>query len=198
MVLPREFYAGEDILHISRQLLGKTICTKVQGKLTTARITELEAYIAPDDRASHAYQWKRTPRNETMYARPGTCYMYICYGIHHLCNVVTGPENLPHAILLRAVEPLTGEDTMLQRRGMSKIKKNLTAGPGLLSQALGLDKSYDATDLTVKKLLWIEDAETISEQDIVQTVRIGIDSAGKAVHYPYRFYIKNNPWVSKK
>jgi len=166
-------------------------------------ITETEAYKAPDDRASHAYKYRRTPRCESMYAIGGTCYMYICYGIHDMCNVVTGPVNLPHAVLIRAVEPVDAIDLMLERRRLQRkpdgsIPRNLCAGPGLLCQALGLHRGDDGEDLTVQKRVWIEPSETLSAIPIVQTTRIGIGSSGDAVNYPYRFYIKDNLWVSQR
>ena len=188
----------EDVLAISKDLLGKYLVTQINGHKTVGKIVETEAYIAPDDRASHAYQWKRSPKNDTMYAIGGTCYMYICYGIHHLCNVITGPEGLPHAVLLRAIEPVENIPAMLERRNMTSVKKNLSGGPGLLSQALGLHKDHDTSDLTKQKVVWIEEGETIAEENIVQTTRIGIETAKEAVDYPYRFYIKDNPWVSRK
>lgn len=198
VVLGPEYYGSTDTLTIAKDLLGKVLRTHIDGQHCSAMITETEAYLAPEDRASHAYQYRRTTRNESMYAIGGTCYMYICYGIHQMFNIATGPVEHPHAILIRAVEPISGIDTMLRRRSLTSVKKNLTAGPGLLCQAMGLDKSFDGHDLTKGKLVWIERRETIRSAEIVQTTRIGIDSCGEAVQYPYRFYIKDNPWVSKK
>ncbi len=201
--IPRDYYVQTPVLTVAQELLGAYLCTQNDEGLTRAIITETEAYIAPEDRASHAYDYRRTPRCESMYAIGGTCYMYICYGIHDMCNVVTGPVDLPHAVLIRSVEPIDGVDLMLQRRQLRRradgsLPRNLCAGPGLLCQALGLSKAHDGEDLTVQKRVWIEPRETMSAIPIVQTTRIGIGSSGIAVDYPYRFYIKDNPWVSQR
>ena len=126
-----DFYQREDILTISRQLLGKILCTNFNDKLTTGIIVETEAYAGVADRASHAYGDRRTNRTEVMYSPPGTAYVYLCYGIHHLFNVVTNGEGIPHAVLIRAIEPMEGIDIMLQRRKMNKLLPKLTAGPGI-------------------------------------------------------------------
>ena len=136
--LTRDFYERDDVLVISRDLLGKRLCTDIDGSLTTGIIIETEAYAGVTDRASHAYQGKRTSRTEIKYANGGTAYINICYGIHHLFNVVTNVEGIPHAILIRAIEPKDGIDIMLKRRKMTQPLIRLTSGPGVLSQALGI------------------------------------------------------------
>ena len=137
-----DFYQREDVLAISHELLGKVLCTNFNGSLTTGIIVETEAYAGVADRASHAYGGRRTNRTEVMYSPPGTAYVYLCYGIHHLFNVVTNVEGVPHAVLIRAIEPIEGIDIMLQRRKMSKLLPKLTAGPGILSQALGISTQH--------------------------------------------------------
>jgi len=156
-----EFYRRENVLTISRELLGKILCTNFKGTLTTGIIVETEAYAGVDDMASHAYGGKRTDRTETMYAKAGTAYVYLCYGIHHLFNVVTNAEGIPHAILIRAIEPMEGIDNMLKRRKMDTLKTNLTSGPGILSQALGIQTSHSGISLLGDEI-WIEDIANLT------------------------------------
>lgn len=147
-ILSADFYRREDTVQIAKELLGKVIITEFNGLLTSARIVETEAYKAPEDKACHAYLDRNTKRTRTMFLPGGVAYIYLCYGIHHLFNVVTGPEGAAHAVLIRAAEPLTGLATMLQRRGMEKLKPQLSAGPGVMSKALGIEKHFDALSLT--------------------------------------------------
>ena len=137
MRLASIFYRRSDVVGISRDLLGKVLCTKIDGVLTEAVITETEAYAGEIDRASHAYGGRRTNRTEPMYGAGGVAYVYLCYGIHHLFNVVTGSAGTPHAVLVRAGAPLTGVEEMLVRRGRSAPDKALMGGPGTFAQALG-------------------------------------------------------------
>ncbi|MDE3046821.1 MAG: DNA-3-methyladenine glycosylase [Verrucomicrobiota bacterium] len=134
-LLPIAFYQDPDVLHLAKSLLGKLLLTRIDGHLTGGYITETEGYAGIGDRASHAYNNRRTERTEVMYRAGGIAYVYLCYGIHHLLNVVTGPEETPHAVLIRALKPAIGEDIMFQRRG----KKPLTHGPGALKPAIGED-----------------------------------------------------------
>ncbi|MFI5150855.1 MAG: DNA-3-methyladenine glycosylase [Bacteroidia bacterium] len=165
--------------------------TNFDGRLTSGIITETEAYAGITDRASHAFGGKRTERTETMYAEGGVAYVYLCYGIHHLFNVVTNRENIPHAVLIRAVQPADGIETMLQRRGMSKAAKNLSAGPGTMSKAMGITVQNNRLPVT-GNTLWIEDRGLIIKpSDIITETRIGVDYAGKDAKKPYRFLIKN-------
>ncbi|MBC8256099.1 MAG: DNA-3-methyladenine glycosylase [Candidatus Marinimicrobia bacterium] len=194
--LNQEFYQEEDVLQISKDLLGKTLYTQFNGKLTSGVIVETEAYAGVDDMASHAYGGRRTKRTETMYAKAGTAYVYLCYGIHHLFNVVTNIEGIPHAVLIRAIEPLEGIDIMLQRRKMSKLLPNLTAGPGILSQALGISIQYSGISLLGNKI-WINDIHPSGGyMDIISSPRVGCQNAGKDANNPWRFRIKGNKWVS--
>ena len=196
-----DFYQGEDVLAISRQLLGKVLCTNFNGSLTTGIIVETEAYAGVADRASHAYGGRRTNRTEVMYSPPGTAYVYLCYGIHHLFNVGTNLEGVPHAVLIRAIEPIEGIDIMLQRRKMSKLLPKLTAGPGILSQALGISTQHSGISLLGDNI-WIENyhpsdrSKRSDGYDIISSPRVGCQYAGKDAHNPWRFRIKGNKWVS--
>ena len=203
-----DFYQREDVLTISKELLGKVLCTNFNGSLTAGIIVETEAYAGVADRASHAYGGRRTNRTEVMYSPPGTAYVYLCYGIHHLFNVVTNVEGVPHAVLIRAIEPIEGIDIMLQRRKMSKLLQKLTAGPGILSQALGISTQHSGISLLGDNI-WIEDNHPLylskrsdgwynkpKNFDIISSPRVGCQYAGKDAHNPWRFRIKGNKWVS--
>jgi len=154
--LPAKFYKRGDVLAISKELLGKVLCSQFDDNLTSGIIVETEAYAGETDRASHAYRGKRTHRTEIMYASGGRAYIYLCYGIHHLFNIVTNVKDTPHAILIRAIEPLVGIDIMLKRRNMVKPLSKLTAGPGILSQALGIQYFHSGISILGNKI-WIED-----------------------------------------
>jgi DNA-3-methyladenine glycosylase len=195
--LPIKFYNRTDVLLIARELLGKIIVTKFNGITTSARIVETEAYVAITDKASHAYNNKRTARNEHMYAVAGTSYVYICYGMHHLFNVVTNKKEIPDAVLIRAAEPLTGIEEMLKRTGKKKFDNTLTKGPGKAAKALGINKQHSGLLLSSNFLFIAEDKDsTIAKKNIGTSKRIGINNSGEAVYYPYRFYIKGNKFVS--
>ena len=190
--LPRSFYARPDVVAVSRELIGKVLVTRIGGKLTSGIITETEAYMGAVDRASHAYGGKVTPRTKIMYGEPGRAYVYLCYGIHHLFNVVTNKPGVAHAVLVRAVHPLEGLDVMLKRR---KVKKLTTGGPGTLTQALGILTSHTGTDL-LGDLITIEDRGIVAPpKSIVTGPRIGVDYAGEDALLPYRFHI--NPSLLK-
>lgn len=195
--LPLEFYQLPDVLQISRQLLGKYLFTHINHKTTGGIIVETEAYRAPEDRASHAYGMKRTKRNEIMYHHGGVCYIYLCYGLHKLFNVVTNQKGIPHAVLIRALEPTIGVDTMLQRRHKDKLEPSLTNGPGALTQALGITLSHNGAQLTGSEI-WIEDRGLIiPDKDILTSPRVGIAYAKEDASLPWRFRIKNSRWTSK-
>jgi DNA-3-methyladenine glycosylase len=136
--LKRSFYTRDNVVAVARELLGKFLITRIDGVLTSGMITETEAYGGISDRASHAYNGRRTNRTEIMFAEGGTAYVYLCYGIHHLFNVVTHKKDTPHAILIRAIEPVEGIDIMVERRKKERLDFSLTSGPGALSQALGI------------------------------------------------------------
>ena len=188
--LPADFYQREDILVISRELLGKVLCTNFHGKLTSGIIIETEAYAGVSDKASHAYGGRRTKRTETMYAKGGSAYVYLCYGIHHLFNIVTNKENIPHAVLIRAIQPRDGIEIMLQRRNKKKIDQSLTAGPGSLTRALGITVK-DSGIFLMDNLIWLEDQNiNYTNQDILATPRVGVHYAGEDALNPWRFQIK--------
>lgn len=197
--LPVSFFEETPTLELAKKLLGCHIFTSIDGITTAGRIVETEAYCAPEDRASHAYNLRRTRRTETMYQSGGRAYVYLCYGIHHLFNVVCGPEGLPHAVLIRAVEPVVGLEVMKNRRGTNREDSRIAAGPGKLSQALGINLKLDGLQLSEENGIWIEAVEeSIDEADIVEAKRVGIDYAGKWKDKLWRYYIGNSTAVSKK
>jgi DNA-3-methyladenine glycosylase len=187
--LKRSYYLQEDVVLVAKDLLGKVLYTRINGKLTGGIITETEAYAGISDRASHAFGGKRTPRNEKMYAKGGIAYVYLCYGIHHLFNVVTNEENIPHAILIRAIQPLEGIETILKRRKQKSIAKNTSGGPGTISQALGITTKLNGIDLT-GKTIWLQDEGIkVIQKNIIVGPRIGVDYAGEDAKLPYRFIL---------
>lgn len=198
-IIPQEFYQSEDVLSLSKALLGKFIVSHIDGQYSSGMIVETEAYRAPDDKACHAYANKRTPRTETMFAIGGTCYVYICYGIHNLFNIVTAPKDTAHAILVRAIEPVDGKELMEARRNMSISKKESCNGPGKFTRCMGITKSQNGIDLCSKKSeLYIEDRGiVIQSKDIIAGPRVGMSTAEECSHWPWRFRIKGNKWSSK-
>jgi DNA-3-methyladenine glycosylase len=192
--LPIEFYERENVVEIARDLLGKILVTRFKEGITSGRIVETEAYIGFSDRASHSFGGKRTARNEYMYGAAGICYVYICYGMHHMFNVVTNKKNIPDAVLIRAIEPIEGIDIMLQRTGKCKLDNTLTKGPGNTGKALGILKEYSGISLLSNKIFIAED--NWRQGSIGSSKRIGIENAGIAVTYPYRFFVKGNPYIS--
>jgi DNA-3-methyladenine glycosylase len=194
--LPIQFYKGADVILIAKELIGKVIVTDFNGLITSGRIVETEAYIGLTDRASHSFGGKRTARNEHMYANAGTAYVYICYGMHHLFNVVTNTKNIPDAVLIRAVEPLTGLDIMLKRTGKPKLDNSLTKGPGNAAKALGISKIHSGINLLKDKIYIGDDGFAIHQSLIGASTRIGIGGSGDAAFKPYRFYVKGNRFVS--
>jgi len=192
------FYQRKNVLQIAKELLGKIIVTHWNNIITSARIIETEAYAGVMDMASHAYGAKRTKRNEVMYANGGVAYVYLCYGIHHLFNVVTNVEGVPHAILIRSGEPVKGIDEMLRRTGKKNLDNTLTRGPGNFSKALGIYTGHSGTSLQSEDLFITEDEFKYKKKEIFSSPRIGVDYAGKDALLPYRFYIKGNPFVSGK
>jgi DNA-3-methyladenine glycosylase len=190
------FYRRKDVLKIAKELLGKIMVTKWNDVETSGRIVEVEAYRGAGDRASHAAGGKRTARNEIMYGEGGKAYVYLCYGIHHLFNVVTHEKGVPHAVLIRALEPLEGIDEMLLRTGKKKADYTLTRGPGNLSKALGIHTSMSGSELDREIQIW-DDGTKYSKREIGISPRIGVEYAGEDALLPYRFFVKNNPYVSK-
>lgn len=195
MILPPSYYLNENVVQVAKDLLGKVIITKIDGITTSGIITETEAYAGITDKASHAYGGRRTNRTEVMYARGGVAYVYLCYGIHHLFNVVTNVQDIPHAVLIRAIEPIIGIDAMLHRRKKTKLQPQLTSGPGAMSMALGIHTSHTGLSLA-KGVITLHD-EGINVKDIVATTRIRVDYAKEDALLPYRFYIADNKFISK-
>jgi DNA-3-methyladenine glycosylase len=194
--LPREFYTRSNVLAVTRDLLGKLLVVPVEdGTRVSGLIVEAEAYRGPKDRASHAYGGRRTRRTETMYRIGGTAYIFFVYGMYNQFNVVTNVEDIPHAILIRALEPVEGIELMTQRRH-SQPEKNLTNGPGKLCIAMGIDRRLDGEDLLGNKV-WIEEGIDVLRSRIVKGPRIGIDYAEEWVEKPWRFWIKDNRFVSR-
>ncbi len=191
------FYQRSNVIQIAKELLGKILVTNWNSMKTSGRIVEVEAYNGVVDKASHAAGGRRTNRNEVMYGEGGVSYVYLCYGIHHLFNVVTNRQETPHAILIRALEPIKGIDVMLERTGKEKLDNTLTKGPGNVSKALGISfKQHNGLSLLSKEVFIAEDDFIVKTKDIVASPRIGVDYAGEDAKLPYRFFIKGNPFVS--
>ncbi|MFK7980025.1 MAG: DNA-3-methyladenine glycosylase [Saprospiraceae bacterium] len=196
--LQKPFYLREDVVQISKDLLGKVLVTNFDGQLTTGKIVETEAYRAPDDKACHAYQNLHTKRTSIMFEVGGVAYVYLCYGIHHLFNVVTAKKGMAHAVLIRAIEPLENTDIMLERRKKSKINRQLTGGPGVMSKALGITKKWTGISLLSQDSpIWIEERGFIvSEDNIIASPRVGVDYAEECALWNWRFRIKDSKFTS--
>jgi len=192
--LPRSFYLRPDVVQVAKDLLGKVLVTQFDGKFTAGRIVETEAYCGRGDKACHA-NGRRTPRTEVMYGEGGRAYIYLCYGIHHLTNVVTNTEGMADAVLIRALEPLEGIETMMERRGGTAYK--LASGPGTLSVAMGITVKKTGMDLLSDEM-WIGREREEPHFEIIADRRIGVDYAGEDALRPWRFLIANNSYVSKE
>jgi DNA-3-methyladenine glycosylase len=191
MKLPREFYLRTDVVQLAREMLGMRLVTQMDGVRTSGIITETEAYAGVDDRASHAFGGRRTARTETMFLEGGRSYVYLCYGIHSLFNVVTGPAGVPHAVLIRSIEPVDGVDVILRRRNATALRPQLCTGPGKVCSALGLHfKAHDGLDL-LGDTVWLEQTGPVPTDACIATgPRIGVDYAGQDALLPYRFVLK--------
>lgn len=217
--LPASYYQNDDVVFLAKDLIGKTIVSMVDGKRTSGIITETEAYRGYDDKACHAHLGRFTERTKIMYETGGVAYVYLCYGIHNLFNIITNTQDKADAILIRAVEPIDGIEVMLERRGKSKLDKTLTFGPGNFSKAFGLDRSHYGEDLT-GDVIWIkstargnhnsgelsntnvgsfyEQEAPLNESRITTTTRVGIDYAEEDKDLPWRFYLTDSKFVSKR
>lgn len=195
-ILPRSFYEREDPVVVAIDLLGKILRVDCGRGACAARIVEVEAYGGPGDRASHAWRGK-TPRNESMFGKPGTAYVYLCYGIHRMFNVVTAPEKVPAAVLIRGVEPIEGHKFMARKRKLSPEDTRLTAGPGALTAAMGIRMAWDRTDLVRGPIRIEDDGVRFFSAQILQRPRVGVNYAGPAAKFRWRFSIHDNPWVSR-
>lgn len=196
MKLNEDFYQRTNVVKIAKELLGKVLYTRVDGIVTAGIIVETEAY-SWKERGCHAYAARRTSRNSIMFMAGGHAYVYMCYGIHYLFNVVTNREDAAEAVLIRAIEPLQGMDEMRNRRNLFRNGFHLTSGPGKLTKALGIGRSFNGKSL-LDDDIWIEDPGTkLAANDIEVSERIGIDYAGEDARLPWRFSVKGNAWVSK-
>lgn len=197
MVLTAAFYRRPDPTVIARELLGKVLVSEIGDQRTAGIITETEAYAHENDRACHSHLGRFTDRTRVMYEPGGVAYCYLVYGLHVLFNIVTNGAGRADAVLIRALEPLEGEAVMLARRGLKQVTRNLTAGPGLLTQALSITKAHYGHDLTTGHELWIEDrGGLLAAADILTSPRVGIDYAGEDAALPWRFRVKDSRWTS--
>lgn len=196
MILPEDFYQRTDVVKIARELLGKVLVTKIAGIVTSGMIVETEAY-SWKERGCHAYEARKTQRNAIMFEKGGHAYVYLCYGMHNLFNVVTNKNGIAEAVLVRALEPVHGVKEMEMRRGSLANPFHLTSGPGKLTKALGIDRKLNGKFLLDNEV-WIEDTgKKISAGNIEASARIGIDYAGEDARLPWRFTIRGSKWVSK-
>jgi DNA-3-methyladenine glycosylase len=198
MILQRPFYE-RDTITVAKDLLGKILVHESSQGTTTGRIVETEAYRGPEDQAAHSSGGRRTPRNEIMFGQKGHAYVYFIYGLYYCFNITAGNiAGKPEAVLLRALEPIEGKKIMAKRRGAIAEKPiKLTSGPSRLCMAMGISKAQNKTDMTAPPL-YIRDAPTIPEGDIMEAERVGVDYAGEWKNKPWRFYIKESSFVSKK
>jgi DNA-3-methyladenine glycosylase len=195
--LPREFYTRPNVLTVARELLGTLLVVPAEdGRRISGMIVEVEAYRGPEDRASHAYGGRRTRRTETMYRAGGVAYVYFVYGMYYQFNVVSNVADTPHAILVRALEPIEGIGLMRERRHLHP-DHNLTNGPGKLCIALGIDRALDGADLLGERV-WLEEFQPVPAGRIAKGPRIGIDYAQEWIERPWRFWIKDNSYVSRR
>ncbi len=195
--LKEDFYTRPDVVQVAKDLLGKVVVSHIDGVRTSGRIVETEAYSGKNDAASHSHNQRFTERTKIMFEKGGLAYVYLCYGIHHLLNVVTNMNGLADAVLIRALEPLEGIEEMFARRGNKVREFKLTSGPGSLSKALGVTKKEYGESLLGERLWIEEDGHTLKPDAIVASERIGVDYAGEDAKLPWRFTIKGSKWVSK-
>lgn len=197
MKLPFSYFLNQDVLFLAKDLLGKVLFTQIDGEITAGVIVETEAYFGIQDKASHAYGGKRTDRTETLYNQGGISYVYLCYGIHNLFNIVSSVAGEPHAVLIRAIEPLIGKDIIELRRKMSITKTAISSGPGSAAKALGIDRTFNGKDLTGEEI-WVEDHQIrYPSGQIAAVPRVGVAYAQEDALLPWRFFIKDNKYVSK-
>lgn len=194
--IKKSFYTSADTVSIAKGLLGKTLVTNLNGQYTAGIICETEAYCGTTDRGCHAYNGRYTDRTKVMYQEGGMAYVYLCYGVHFLFNVVTHIAGQPHAVLIRAIEPTEGIDIMLSRSGAKKFTSNLAAGPGLLSKCLGLTTKQNGISL-LEDTIWINTHAPLPSNQIIESARVGMNFSGPYKTIPWRFRIANSPFTSK-
>jgi DNA-3-methyladenine glycosylase len=188
MKLQRSFYTRQNVVEVARDLIGKVLVTNFDGAITSGIIIETEAYAGVTDRASHAYGGRRTTRTEVMYAIGGTAYVYLCYGVHSLFNIVTNLKDIPHAVLIRGIHPLEGIEVMKKRTEKTAIVRGSGIGPGKVSKLLGIHYSHTGIDLLEDKI-WLEDREYNFNDEILTGTRIGVQYSGEDALLPYRFRV---------
>ena len=196
--LPLQFYQRADVVSITKELIGKILVTYFNNMLTAGRIVEAEAYNGPHDKAAHSYNNRRTNRTEVMFGEGGVAYVYLCYGIHQMFNIVTNAENIPNAILIRALEPMVGIDAMLLRSDKVAHGYDLTRGPGNVAKALGIHTRHSGLSLLSEDIYIADDGTTYSPGKILATTRIGVDYAGEDALLPYRFILQGSKYLSGK
>lgn len=187
MKLHKDFYLNENVVDVAKSLLGKYLFTNFNGGICGGYITETEAYAGVNDKASHAYNNRRTARTEIMFKEGGIAYIYLCYGMYSLFNVVSNKENIPHAVLIRGLTATEGLETIAERLKIADLNKYKLDGPGKLSKALGIHYSQSGINL-YGSTIWIEDRGlNINEENIKTTKRVGVDYAQEDANLPYRF-----------
>jgi DNA-3-methyladenine glycosylase len=194
-MIPKDFFLNDSVNYLAQKLIGMELITNFYNQKTSGIIAETEAYAGISDKASHAYGGKLTKRTETMYKGGGTCYVYLCYGIHPLFNIVTNIEGIPHAILIRAIEPLVGLDTMKERRKFPKNSVQLGNGPGILTKSLGINIKHNGLIINQSEIQ-IAQNEIYSNLEIIASPRIGAHYAKEDALLPYRYRLKGNPFCS--
>lgn len=196
-VLPYSFYIDGSVVDIAIRLLGKVMVTNINNRFTLSRIVETEAYDGEKDKACHAYPLRKTMRTEVMFKDGGRSYVYVCYGIHHLMNIITNAENEPHAVLIRAVEPIVGLEAMEEHKKKAG-QALLTNGPGKLCRALGITRKHNDVILyDDSSPIWIGETKENLPFEVVQTTRIGVGYAEEDAFLPWRFFIEGNLFVSR-
>lgn len=191
MMLPQSFFQSNDVVRIARELIGCSLHSLTDGHYCSGIIIETEAYAGITDKASHAYGGRYTERTKVLYLPAAHMYVYMCYGMHMLFNIVTADENTPHAVLIRALLPLQGIEVMRERRGAKVKDSALCDGPGKLSQALAIGKQHNAKLLS-KDSVWIERHSVFPEEAVLAGARIGVDYAEEDALLPYRFSVDKN------
>lgn len=197
MKLPLSFYQREDVVTVARELLGKYLFTCIDSVISGGYIVETEAYNGVNDRAAHSYGGRLTQRTRTMFEAGGVAYVYLCYGIHEMFNVVASVEGDPRAVLIRAIHPTEGVEAMQMRRKMALLKPNITAGPGSVAQALGINRQLNGISLSGNSIWIADNGLQFTDEEIAVAPRIGVAYAGEDAMLPYRFYVKGDKHVSK-
>jgi len=197
MKLPLSFYQREDVVTVAKELLGKYLFTCIDGVISGGYIVETEAYNGIADKAAHSYGGRLTPRTKVMFDAGGVAYVYLCYGIHEMFNIVASVEGDPRAVLIRAIHPTEGLEAMLHRRNMLEIKPTITSGPGSVAQACGINRKLNGLSLQSNSL-WLEDRGLSFADEVIAAVpRVGVAYAKEDALLLFRFYVKGDVYVSK-